>query len=121
IVFKKNRNRNDVLFIDASGRDEQGNLRYKKDKNQNRLETKHIDDIVNAYQNRVDVEKFAHVASIDEIMANEYNLNIPRYVDTLKEDEQIDIEQIKANIQRIKAELAEVEVEMARYLAELGL
>ncbi len=121
IVFKKNRNRNDVLFIDASGRDEQGNLRYKKDKNQNRLETKHIDDIVNTYQNRVDVEKFAHLASIDEIMANECNLNIPRYVDTLKEDEQIDIGQIKANIQRIKAELAEVEVEMARYLDELGL
>jgi type I restriction enzyme M protein len=54
-------------------------------------------------------------------MANECNLNIPRYVDTLKEDEQIDIGQIKANIQRIKAELAEVEVEMARYLDELGL
>src|SRR5208337_4978004 len=63
IVFKKNRNHNDVLFIDASGRDEQGNLRYKKDKNQNRLETKHIDDIVNAYQNWVDIDKFAHVAS----------------------------------------------------------
>ncbi len=121
IVFKKNRNRNDVLFIDASGRDGQGNLRYKKDKNQNRLETKHIDDIDTAYQNRVDVEKFAHVASLDEIKANEYNLNIPRYVDTLKEDEQIDIGQIKANIQRIKAELAQVEVEMVRYLDELGL
>jgi type I restriction enzyme M protein len=121
LVFKKNRNRDDVLFIDASGRDEHGSLRYKKDKNQNRLEPKHIEDIVSAYQNRMDVEKFAHVAGINEIRANEYNLNIPRYVDTLQEGEQIDIDQTKANIQRIKAELAEVEVEMARYLDELGL
>ncbi len=121
IVFKKNRNRDDVLFIDASGRDEQGNLRYKKDKNQNRLEQKHIDDIVAAYHNRLDVGKFARVAGVDEIRANEYNLNITRYVDTLEDDEQVDLNQTKANIRKIKAELAEVEAEMARYLDELGL
>jgi type I restriction enzyme M protein len=67
-----------VFFIDASGKDENGNLRYRKDKNQNRLETKHIEDIINAYKNRVDIEKFARMATIDEIKANEYNLNIPR-------------------------------------------
>lgn len=121
VVFKKNRNRDDVLFIDASGRDENGSLRYKKDKNQNRLETKHIDDIVRAYENRADVEKFAHVATVEEIKANEYNLNIPRYVDTFEEEALVDIEEVKTNIANIQKELAEVEAQMARYLKELGL
>lgn len=121
LVFKKNRNRNDVLFIDASGKDENGNLRYRKDKNQNRLETKHIDDIVKAYENRADFEKFAHLATIDEIKANEYNLNIPRYVDTFEEEALVDIEEVKNNIANIQKELAEVEAQMAKYLKELGL
>jgi type I restriction enzyme M protein len=121
LVFKKNRNRNDVLFIDASGKDENGNLRYRKDKNQNRLDTKHIEDIVRAYENRVDIEKYAYVATIDEIKANEYNLNIPRYVDTFEEEALVDIEEVKNNIANIQNELAVVEVQMAKYLKELGL
>ncbi|MCL5058010.1 MAG: type I restriction-modification system subunit M [Actinobacteria bacterium] len=121
LVFKKNRNRDDVLFIDASGKDEDGNLRYRKDKNQNRLETKHIDDIVKAYENRADIAKFAHMATIDDIKANEYNLNIPRYVDTFEEEALVDIEEVKNNIADIQKELAGVEAQMARYLKELGL
>ncbi|MEW6183580.1 MAG: type I restriction-modification system subunit M [Bacillota bacterium] len=121
LVFKKNRNRNDVLFIDASGKDENGSLRYKKDKNQNRLEPKHIDDIVKAYENRADIERFAHVAPVEEIQANEYNLNIPRYVDTFEEEASVDIEEVKTNIAKIQKELAEVEAQMAGYLKELGL
>lgn len=121
LVFKKNRNRNDVLFIDASGKDENGNLRYRKDKNQNRLETKHIDDIVKAYKNRADIKKFARLATVDEIKANEYNLNIPRYVDTFEEEALVDIEEVKNNIANIQKELAEVEAQMAKYLKELGL
>ncbi|OPX84576.1 MAG: putative type I restriction enzymeP M protein [Pelotomaculum sp. PtaB.Bin013] len=121
LVFKKNRNRDDVLFIDASGNDENGRLRYKKDKNQNKLETKHIEDIVNAYKNRTDVKKFAHVAGADEISANEYNLNIPRYVDSFEEEALVDIEEVKNNIADIQKELAEVEAQMAKYLKELGL
>jgi type I restriction enzyme M protein len=121
LVFKKNRNRDDVFFIDASSKDERGDLRYKKDKNQNKLEAKNIEDIVNAYQNRADITKFARTAGLDEIKANEYNLNIPRYVDTFEEEALVDIDEVKANIARIKKELAEVEAEMARYLKELGL
>lgn len=121
LVFKKNRNRDDVLFIDASGKDENGNLRYRKDKNQNRLETKHIDDIVKAYENRADIEKLAHVATLDEIKINEYNLNIPRYVDSFEEEALVDIEEVKTNIANIQKELAEVEAQMAKYLKELGL
>lgn len=121
LVFKKNRNRDDVLFIDASGKDDKGNLRYRKDKNQNRLEPKHIEDIVSAYKNRIDIDKFAHVATIDEIKANEYNLNIPRYVDIFEEEALVDIKEVKTNIANIQKELADVEAQMAKYLKELGL
>ncbi len=121
MVFKKNRSTNDVLFIDASGKDSDGNLRYIKDKNQNKLSEKHIQDILDAYFERKDIEKFAHVASYEEIKANDYNLNIPRYVDTFEEEELIDIEEVQDKIAQIKAELGEVEAQMDRYLRELGL
>ncbi len=121
LVFKKNRNRNDILFIDASGKDENGNLRYKKDKNQNRLEPKHIEDIVSAYKSRADIDKFAHVATVEEIKDNGYNLNIPRYVDSFEEEALVDITEVKTNIANIQQELAEVEAQMAKYLKELGL
>ena len=121
LVFKKNRTTDDVLFIDASGKDENGNFRYRKDKNQNKLDQPHIDAIFKAYTDRVDVERFAHVASLDEIRANDFNLNIPRYVDTFEEEELIDIEEVQGNIERIKAEIAVVEAQMAAYLKELGL
>jgi len=121
LLFKKNRTTEDILFIDASGKDANGNLRYEKDKNQNKLNEKQISDILAAYHARVDVEKFAHVATVTEIQGNDYNLNIPRYVDTFEEEELIDHEEVKGNIARIKSELAEVEAQMDKYLQELGL
>ena len=121
LVFRKNRPTTDVLFIDASKKDEEGNLRYIKAKNQNELGQKHIDDIIRAYQQRSDVERFAHVASLEEIRSNEYNLNIPRYVDTFEEEAPIDIEVVQANIARLKHEIAEAEAKMDAYLKELGL
>ena len=121
LVFKKNRATNDVLFIDASGKDADGNLRYRKDKNQNKLDQCHIDAIYKAYTDRVDVERFAHVATPEEIRANDYNLNIPRYVDSFEEEELVDIEEVQGNIQRIKAEIAEAEAQLEKYLKELGL
>ena len=80
-----------------------------------------FDAIFKAYTDRVDVERFAHVASFEEIKANDFNLNIPRYVDTFEEEELIDIEEVQGNIERIKAEIAVVEAQMAQYLKELGL
>lgn len=121
MIFKKNRSTNDVLFIDASGKDSDGNLRYIKDKRQNKLSEKHIQDILDAYFERKDIDKFVHVASYEEIKANDYNLNIPRYVDTFEEEELIDIEEVQHKITQIKAELNEVEAQMERYLKELGL
>ena len=121
LIFKKNRTTDDVLFIDASEKDAQGNLRYTKGKNQNLLEEKHIQAIFDAYIKREDVEKFAHVATLEEIQTNEYNLNIPRYVDTFEAEELIDIDEVQGNIKRIKEKLAVVEAQMDKYLKEIGL
>jgi type I restriction enzyme M protein len=121
MVFKKNRNRDDVLFIDASGKDQNGNLRYRKDKNRNRLEPQNIRDIENAYRRRDDVDQFAHVASLDEIRSNEFSLNISRYVDTFEEESLVDIAAVKSRIAHLQGELNELEKQMAEYLKELGL
>lgn len=66
-------------------------------------------------------EKFSHVATLQEIAENDYNLNIPRYVDTFEEEELIDIDEVKQNIANIEAELAEVQAQMKKYMEELGL
>lgn len=116
LVFKKNRNRRDVLFIDASGEDN-----FQKDKNQNVLREQDIAKIVETYAARADVEKYCHVASFDDIKENDFNLNIPRYVDTFEEEELVDIEEVKRNIAAIEKELAEVQAQMAKYMEELGL
>lgn len=121
LVFKKDRKNKDVVFIDASKKDETGKPRYVKGKNQNILEEKHINDIAKAYRKRKDIEKFVHIASLKEIKENEYNLNIPRYVDTFEEEELIDIEEVQRNIKRLKAEIAKAEAKMDAYLKELGL
>lgn len=121
LVFKKDRPTTDVLFIDASKNDEDGNPRYIKATNQNELGQEHIDSIVEAYYSRNEQPKFVHVATLDEIKENEYNLNIPRYVDTFEEEELIDISAVQANIARLKQEIAEAEAKMDAYLKELGL
>jgi type I restriction enzyme M protein len=116
MVFKKNRTRNEVLFIDASG---EGN--YEKGKNQNKLREQDIQKIVETYEKYETIDKYSYVATIDEIKENEYNLNIPRYVDTFEEEELVDMDAVKANIVKIKAEIEQVETQMEKYLRELGL
>jgi len=116
LVFKQNRSRDDVLFIDSSGEG-----LYEKGKNQNKLREEDIQRIMDAYEKYETVEKLAYVATRDEIKENEYNLNIPRYVDTFEEEDMVDMEEVAENILNIKAELAGVEKQMAKYLEELGL
>ena len=116
LVIKKNRTDKNVLFIDASGEG-----RYIKDKTQNKLTDKNIQDILDVYDNRNTVEKFSYLATFDEIKENEFNLNIPRYVDTFEEEEIIDIDEVRNNIKNIKTELADVETQLNKYLEELGL
>lgn len=116
MVFKKDRKRKDILFIDASGEDH-----YEKEKNQNKLREKDIEEIVSTYEKWETKEKFSSVATFDEIKENDFNLNIPRYVDTFEEEEPVDMVEVKSNIANIKDELQEVEAQMEKYLKELGL
>lgn len=116
LIFKKNRTNSNVLFIDASG---DGN--YEKSKNQNILRDCDIDRIVNTYVTRETKDKYSYLASLEEIRENDFNLNIPRYVDTFEEEELVDIDQVKQNIASIEAELAEVQAQMEKFLDELGL
>lgn len=116
MVFRKDRTRKDVLFIDASG---EGN--YEKGKNQNKLREQDIQKIVETYEKRETIDKYSYVATLDEIKENDYNLNIPRYVDTFEEEEPVDMEAVKQNIADIKKELQEVEAQMEKYLKELGI
>ena len=80
IILKKNRINRDVYFIDAS-------KEFDKGKNQNIMTDAHIGKILKAYKSREEIDKFAHLASYEEIVENDYNLNIPRYVDTFEEEE----------------------------------
>jgi len=114
LIFKKRRKEKDVLFIDAS-------REYNKEKNQNSIDDTHIAKILDVYRNRKEVEKYSHRATMEEIRENDYNLNIPRYVDTFEEEEPVDIEATKRRIAEIEKELAEVKKQMQGYLEELGL
>ena len=112
LVFRKDRKTNDVLFIDAS-------QHFEKDKKQNRLREEDIDLILETYKNRQDVDKLAHVATLDEIKDNDYNLNIPRYVNTFEEEEPIDLDDVNRQLAEVDEEIARLEKELEAMLAEL--
>ncbi len=109
----KNEKRKDVLFIDAS-------REFIAEKAQNKLDDTIIEKIFNTYKARKDVEKYAHSASPDEIKENDYNLNIPRYVDTFEEEPEIDIKEVQKELAEIEKQLAESEKKMKKFLKELG-
>lgn len=104
----------DILFIDASGE-------FEKKKKQNKLSEANIEKIIAAYRERKDIPKYAHLASIEEIRQNDYNLNIPRYVDTAEEEEEIDIAAVRAQLEEDKKEIALLEAKIADQLRLLGL
>lgn len=113
LIFKKQKVDDNVLFIDAS-------REFKAGKNQNLLSADNIAKIVKTYRNGGNVDKYAYLASLKEIKENDYNLNIPRYVDTFEEEEEIDLLAVRAEREQLKTQLAELETEMANYLKELG-
>jgi len=113
LVFKKAKASKDVLFIDAS-------REFKSGKNQNLLADDNIGKIIDTYRARSNVDKYSYVASLEEINENDYNLNIPRYVDTFEEEEEIDLMAVRAEREKLKATLASLEDEMEAYLVELG-
>lgn len=112
IILKKNRENRDVLFIDAS-------KEFTKAKNQNLLEEQHIDKIYETYLKREEVEKYAYVATYDEIVENDFNLNIPRYVDTFEEPEPIDIVALKDEMKQTDQEIASVSKELLSMVDDL--
>jgi type I restriction enzyme M protein len=109
-----NENRKDVLFVDASGKEH-----YQAGKNQNILLDEHLNKIVAAVTAREEVEKYAHLATFDEIKENDFNLNIPRYVDTFEEELEIDIVAVQAEITTLESELADVRNKMAALLKDI--
>jgi type I restriction enzyme M protein len=112
IILKKNRTTRDVIFIDASNE-------FTKEKNQNKLSKENIDKIIETYKKRENVEKYAHRANFEEIKKNDFNLNIPRYVDTLKGEAPVDMASIGLKIKDIRKEKAELESSLYEMISSL--
>lgn len=110
----KNEKRKDVLFIDAS-------REFVSGKSQNTLSDENIAKIVDTYKKRKEIEKYSHRATLAEIQENDYNLNIPRYVDTFEAEPEIDIAATQKRILELEQELAKTQAQMQEYLKELGL
>ena len=115
MILKKNQKKDrNILFIDAS-------KEFGKVKNQNVLREEDIEKIFKTYKERKDVEKYAHLASMEEIIENDYNLNIPRYVDTSEEEEEIDLDDILAKIDKDDEEIEKLQSEINDQLRILGV
>ena len=115
LVFKGSeaRQSKDILFIDAS-------KEFNKEKNQNKLAKEHVSKIIETFRNRQEVDKFAYVANLDEIKENDYNLNIPRYVDTFEEEEPISLEEVAKELVQVRSEIEESTESLFAMLGELS-
>lgn len=113
LVFRKQKTDNSVLFIDASREFEAGT-------NQNNLTEEHLTKIVETFVARQTVDKYAYRATLEEIAENDFNLNIPRYVDTFEEEDEIDLITVREERTRLKSDLADLETRMEGHLRELG-
>lgn len=115
LIFKKNRKSNDgILFIDAS-------KEFEKQKNKNNLTNENIAKITDTFSQRETVEKYSYLASLKEVEDNDYNLNIPRYVDSFEPEPEIDIDQVMKSIDDLYAERQKLDIEIDGYFRELGL
>ncbi len=123
LIFNKGKvNNKNVLFIDAS-------KHYESVKNQNKLRNADIEHIVDTYRKfnegkllaGIVEDKFSYVATFEEIKENEFNLNIPRYVDTFEEEAEVDIAAVKQEIEKLEGELKTVQLEIEKYLKGLGV
>ncbi|MCX6051994.1 MAG: type I restriction-modification system subunit M [Campylobacterales bacterium] len=115
LVFKKCREDSQrVLFIDASNE-------FDKVKSQNILTDEHVAKIIETYKNRTELEKYSHNASLEEIKENDYNLNIPRYVDTFEEENAIDLDAVSNELQALEVEMKITDESIAKFCAELNI
>ncbi|MFA0810870.1 type I restriction-modification system subunit M [Microbulbifer epialgicus] len=113
LIFKKKKTNTNVIFIDAS-------REYKAGKNQNLLSKENIDKILEAYKNAADMDKYSHIATLEEIQKNDYNLNLPRYVDSLEKKEEGDFLAIYYEREKLKTQLIELDNDIESYLVKLG-
>lgn len=114
LIFKKNKANENIVFIDASND-------FIKDVNQYKLTSDNIDKLVKVYRERKEIDKYAHIATLEEVRQNDYILNISRYIDMFEVEELIDIEKTKFQIRQIEDEVKQVKLKMEMYLEELGL
>jgi type I restriction enzyme M protein len=120
LVFNKQKTRNNFLFIDAS-------KHFESAKNQNKLRESDIEHIVNTYREfaagklkpGVVEDKYSYVATVAEVQENDFNLNIPRYVDTFEEEAEVDIAAVQQEIEKLEGELVKVQAEINQYLTQL--
>jgi len=117
LVLKKCRKADDnVIFIDASGDDH-----FVKEGNQNVLRDEDVELIVNTYQSRKSIDKYSNAVPLSEIAENDYNLNIPRYVDTFEEEEPIDLVEVSKELKSIESELEKANKTIAEFCTELNI
>jgi type I restriction enzyme M protein len=114
LIFDKGKDTTDILFVDASREFEDG-------KNQNRLRAQDIEKIVRTFREFRTIEKYAYRGTLSEIRENDFNLNIPRYVDTFEEETEVDVAATQVQIDKLERELAAVREEMAKHLKELNI
>ncbi len=115
LVFRKNRTQQDgIIFINASGE-------FEKIKAKNNLTKSNIDKIRDTYFNRNNEKKYSRLVSLEEIAENNYNLNIPRYIDTYEEPEEIDIDSVMSGLDDLYKNRDKMDIEINEYLCELGL
>jgi type I restriction enzyme M protein len=114
-VLKKNREHTgNILFIDASNG-------FEKQKNQNKLLPEHLDNIVAAVENRQDIEKYAHVATLQQVKDNDYNLNIPRYGDTFEAEADMDLDAIAQQLQQLEKDSQKTDAVIADFCKEVEI
>ena len=117
LVFKKCREHpKDILFIDASGTEH-----FERAKNQNFLRDVDVDKIISTYRQRLQEEKYSYCAPLAEVAENDFNLNIPRYVDTFEEEEEIDLGAITAELQSMDRAMEENDLVIRGFCDELGI
>lgn len=114
LVFKKCRATRDVLFVDASNC-------FQKGKNQNWMSDDDVERIVSAFAARVEEDRFSYLAAPEEIAENDFNLNIPRYVDTFEPDPEVDLAAVTADLRQIDVDMAAIDAQIRAFCAELGL
>ena len=114
LIFKRNKTDKKILFIDASRDFEQGT-------NQNKLRTQDIEKILKTFKSRKTLDKYSYLADFDELKQNDFNLNIPRYVDTFESESLVNIKPLNEEISSIKKELVDIESRMQKMLEELNL